>query len=96
MIRENPFTTLRYPSACNWSGPTISEEGIMASGTWLGRINRSKTWPHPNTAAAPERPELANGAPSRQGRKRTARVARETAFPFGLAALNRGHEQILL
>ncbi len=22
----------------------------MASGTWLGRINRSKTWPHPNGA----------------------------------------------
>ncbi len=48
MIRENPLTTLRYPSACNWSGPTISEQGIMASGTWIGRINRSKTWPHPN------------------------------------------------
>jgi hypothetical protein len=34
MIRENPLTTLRNPSACNWSGPTISEQGIMASGTW--------------------------------------------------------------
>lgn len=23
----------------------------MATGTWIGRINRSKTCPHPNTAA---------------------------------------------
>jgi hypothetical protein len=22
----------------------------MASGPWIGRINRSKTWPHPNGA----------------------------------------------
>jgi hypothetical protein len=38
----------------------------MASGPWKGRINRSKTWPHPNSAAAPQT-QLANGAPSRQG-----------------------------
>src|SRR3954447_1913980 len=43
----------------------------MASGPWKGRINRSKTWPHPNSAAATQT-ELANGAPSRQGRRWTA------------------------
>ena len=28
-----------------------AEKGIIASGQWIGRINRSKTWPHPNEAA---------------------------------------------
>jgi hypothetical protein len=53
MIRkENPLTTRRYQArAIGWD-LRIGGQGIMASGTWQRRINRSKTWPHPNNAAA--------------------------------------------
>src|SRR4051795_4124286 len=65
-IRENPLTTRRFQARAIGRDPGISGQGIMASGPWKGRINRSKTWPHPNSAAATQT-ELANGAPSRQG-----------------------------
>src|SRR5438132_10606522 len=71
MIRENPLTTRRFQARAIGRDPRIGGKGIMASGTWQRRTNRSKTWPHPNTAAKRSYTELANGAPSRQGRKRT-------------------------
>ncbi len=46
MIRENPCTTLRLERV---QLVGTHEQGIMASGNWIRRINRSKTWPHPNT-----------------------------------------------
>src|SRR3954453_22847 len=81
-IRENPLTTRPFQARAIGRDPGISGQGIMASGPWKGRINRSKTWPHPNSAAAPQT-ELANGAPSRQGRNRTARLG--GYLPFGEA-----------
>ena len=50
MIRENPFSTRRFQARAIGRDPRICEKGIMASGTWIRRINRSKTWPHPNAA----------------------------------------------
>ena len=74
----------------------ISGQGIMASGTWQRRINRSKTWPHPGTAAAEQnlnllterRPDrVEDGRPG--GWKRTA--AKATSM-LGYDFLGRLHE----
>jgi len=58
MIQENPLLT-RRSQARAIGRDRISGQGIMASGTWKRRINRSKTWPNPNTATQTSAPELA-------------------------------------
>jgi hypothetical protein len=50
---DNPETTRRPQARAIGRDPRIGGQGIMASGTWKGRINRSKTWPHPNTQRTP-------------------------------------------
>src|SRR3954451_1314594 len=96
-IRENPLTTRRFQARAIGRDPGISGQGIMASGPWKGRINRSKTWPHPNSAAATQT-ELANGAPSRQGGELTLLLPASAAASNAEAALqnilqeNRPHD----
>jgi len=55
-----------------WSGPKDRRTRHHGQRHMGMRINRSKTWPHPNTQHTSP-PHLANGAPSRQGRQPTQR-----------------------
>jgi hypothetical protein len=71
--KENLTPTRHSQSASNWSGPRISGQGIMASGACEPHRQVEDMAATRRCSNAPEL-ELANGAPSRQGRHPTARL----------------------